>query len=56
MGKDRVEKGPGSGRAAKKFGWPATFCPQKFWDFPQNFIVNHSVKSYPDFGNVEGKF
>jgi hypothetical protein len=37
MGKDQVEKGPGAGRAAKKCGWPATLCPQKFWDFFPKF-------------------
>jgi hypothetical protein len=47
MGKDRVEKGPGVAWAAKKCGRPATLYAQKFWDFFQNSLVNHSIHSYP---------
>jgi hypothetical protein len=37
MGKDRVKKGPGADRVAKKCGCPATLCPQKFWGFFPKF-------------------
>jgi hypothetical protein len=47
MGKDRVEKGLGAGRVAKKFGRLATLCPKKICDFSQNSLVNHSIHSYP---------
>jgi hypothetical protein len=45
--KDRVKKGSGAGRAAKKCGQLATLCPQKFWDFYKNSLINYSIHSYP---------
>jgi hypothetical protein len=49
MGKEWVEKGPGVGQVVKKCGRLALLFPQKLWDFPQNFLTNYSIHSYPWF-------
>jgi hypothetical protein len=56
MGNDRVDKGLGAGRMAKKCGRLGHTLSQKIMGFFSKFPCKSQFTPAPNFGNLERKF